>query len=141
LFLYEDNLGVVGNLLGSAVLNNYVFLGNGGHWLTFSGLSIPVGGSVFVALSIENYNGDGTFNDFIGVEMYDPPTVGSSDSDTMLFAFGSGLTAGDAPTAVLDPGLNNIAMTITAVPEPGDYALAAGFALAAFGLWRRRAAR
>lgn len=141
LFLYEDNGGVVGNLLGSATLNNYVFPGNGGHWLTFSGLGIPVGGSVFVALSIENYNGDGTFNDFIGVEMYDPPTIGSSDSDTMLFAFGSGLTTGDAPTAVLGAGLNNIAMTITAVPEPGEYALAAGFGLAAFALWRRRAAR
>jgi hypothetical protein len=128
-------------VLGSAVLANYTFPGNGGHWLTFSGLNIPVGGTVFVALSINNYNGDSTFDDFIGVEMYDPPTVGTSDSDTMLLAFGDGLTAGNAPSPNLRPGLNNIAMTITAVPEPGEYALLAGIGLVGLGLWRRGASR
>jgi hypothetical protein len=32
-------------------------------------------------------------------------------------------------------------MTITAVPEPGEYALLAGIGLVGLGLWRRGASR
>lgn len=141
LYVYADIAGTVGNLLGSAMLNGYVFSGNGTSPVVFTGLNIPVGTTAFVGLSIGNYNGDDTFDDFIGVEMYDPPTVGSSDADTMVVAFGAGLGFGQGPAPALGPGLNNIAMTIVDVPEPQAYALLGGLGLVGFTLWRRRHSR
>lgn len=139
LFVYDDNGGTVGSLLGSFSLDDYVFSGSGSHTLTFSGLSVPVGTSAFIGLSIENYNGGGGFEDFIGVEMFDPPTVGSSDADTMLVTVGvPGLNPGQLPSVWLGAGLNNMAMTIIAVPEPVEVSVIAGLGLVAFGALRRR---
>lgn len=144
LFVYDDNAGTVGSLLSSATLNDYGFAGNGEFTLSFSGLNIPVGPAAFIGLSIENYDADGTFNDFIGVMMYDPPTTGASDAETMLFASGAGFTPGQSPQLTLgnaNQGLNNIAMTIAAVPEPQALAAVSGLGLAGFALARWRRAR
>jgi hypothetical protein len=110
-----------------------------------------VGAGVFTITGLSPYAGsDNTFNpaspyvDFAGVSFstasggdYNLANIGSSGAPQLVLL-----------SSVLDPGgyvqtagMTDVALTVTAVPEPGNLALMLAGALGLFGLTRRRGAR
>ena len=94
--------------------------------------------------SDNTFNATSPYVDFAGVSFstavggdYNLANIGSAGAPQLVLL-----------SSVLDPGggvqvagLTNIALTVTAVPEPGNLALMLAGALGLFGIARRRAAR
>ncbi len=95
-------------------------------------LSIELPESFTWTVSVDGIDGSGIF----GLNLYDPPTVGSSLDDIWLFG-DSGWELFQLP-GLPDGAAANFGATLTAVPEPGPVALLALGALALF--MRRRKA-
>jgi hypothetical protein len=128
---------VVGALLGTYTAAGISITGfdanNAGSGLanvTFTGLNTVVPNSVIFVLSVANIS---TQTADLGIELYEPPTIGSSDNSTYISA-----TGGTFASSFTDPGYGNLNFALTAtagaaVPEPATWAaIGGGLAVLAF---------
>ncbi len=138
LYAVGVNPAVLGSLLGSVTTNNIAISGfdlnnpltTGTANVTFSGLNATVPNDIIFVLSVAN-----VVRADLGLTLFDPPTVGSSNSATFISALGNtfSLTPGE-------PGFGNVNFSLTATsatPEPATLSVIGG-SLAVLALLRRR---
>jgi MYXO-CTERM domain-containing protein len=123
----------VGSQIGGTFAATGVFIAGGNsQTVTFPDLgNLPVPQDVIVVLSIQNETAGGD----VGVNFFDPPTVGASDDSFFIANDGTGFTQ-----ASTNLGIDNIYSEIngTATPEPSTAALALGGLVLIAGACRRR---
>jgi hypothetical protein len=114
----------VGNPVGDQIGGSFTttdisIAGGSSQTVTFSDLGLFVPQDVIVVLSIQSESAGGD----IGVNFFDPPTVGTSDDSFFISNDATGLTQ-----ASTNLGIDNVYFEIngTAVPEPSTAALALG---------------
>jgi hypothetical protein len=123
-----------GSPVGSQIGPSFTISGNSiasntSQTVTFANLGgLPVPADVIVVLSIQNVSAGGD----IGVNFFDPPTVGTSDNTFFIANDGTGLAQ---VSTNLD--IDNVHFLITAVPEPGTAGATFGALLLLAWSWRR----
>jgi len=144
LSLYSVGSGgsVLGSLLGTFTVNGVSITGfdsndptSGLATVSFLNLNTVVPDSVIFVLSVANLS-SGTAD--LGLELYDPPTIGSSDNAFYISGIG-----GTYSSTATDPGFGNPNFALTAsasaaTPEPATLSVIGG-GLALLALARRRA--
>ena len=134
------NPAVVGSLLGRYTVSNIAIGGfdinnpntSGTTTVTFSGLNVTVPTNLIFVLSVSS-----VVRANLGLTLFDPPTVGSSNNGFFISATGN--TFAVVPG---DPGFANVNFSLTATaqqatPEPATLSVVAG-GLAGLALLRRR---
>jgi hypothetical protein len=97
----------------------------------FPDLNVAVPDDLIFALSVSNIS---TGSADLGVELYDPPTIGSSDNGLYISAVGSTFSN----VRVQTPGFGNLNFSLTATPEPATLSIiAAGLAVLALASRRK----
>ena len=123
----------VGSQIGSSYLRSGVAIGSQGILtVNFPNLNLVLPDNLVFAVALSGAS-QGTN---IGLNAFDPPTIGSSDNGNLIADLGSGFTTG--ATA---PGTGNLYFQVNAasVPEPASISLAgAGLILAALASRKRR---
>jgi riboflavin synthase alpha subunit len=144
LSLYAVGTGgnVVGALLGSYTVNGVSITGfnaniaaSGLTNVTFSNLNVTVPDNVIFVLSVANITSRSAD---LGLELYDPPTAGSSSNATFISNNGGGYVV-----SATDPGFGNPNFSLTtgaATPEPAGLSFIGG-GLAALLLYARQKRR
>lgn len=128
---------VLGALLGTYTVTNIPITGfdisnpltTGTTTVKFSGLNINVPTELIFMISLANVT-----NADLGLTLFDPPTVGSSDNSSFIADSGSG-----ASVISTDPGFGNVNFELIQTPEPGTISLlGGGLALLGFAIRRKR---
>jgi hypothetical protein len=137
LFFHQNNSGVSGIDPGTVLYRS-------GEFSLSTGFQTVVAQALSVSLPSSTFTWSVVFNGIEGAEaagllLYNPPTIGSSFDD-----FWQKNANGTWSTFLVDAGATpaNFAARITAVPEPGTYALAVvgGLILAGYRRMKRRSA-
>lgn len=124
----------VGAQIGSSyVLNGLAIDANGISTVTFGNLNLAVPDNIVFAVSISN----ATAGSDIGLNAFEPPTVGASNNASLIL----GTTSGPATTfasAVTASGQGNLYLQLEAIPEPSTITLFGGAAVLAMVAARKR---
>ncbi len=129
--LYEAS-PTVGALLGTYQLSGLSIGGFDILTATFGGLNLAVPDQIAFAVEVANVASGLD----LGLNVFQPPSVGTSSDDRFLVNAGSGLV--DAVAAAGQGNLYFVANAVGTVPEPAALGLAAlGFALAMRATRRR----
>ena len=136
LFFYQNNGGASGSAPGSLLYRSGQFpLDRGTQTVLAQALSVTVQNTFTWSVSFSGID----IGEQAGLLLFDPPTIGNSLDD-----FWVKNTDGSWATFLVDNGATpgNFNVRVTAVPEPGTFALAISMVLAWFGYrgYRRRQA-
>ena len=127
LFFYQNNGGVGGNAPGSLLYRSGQFtLDRGTQTVLAQGLSVTVQNTFTWSVAFSGID----LGEQAGLLLFDPPAIGNSLDD-----FWVKNTDGSWSTFLVDNGATpgNFNARVTAVPEPGTFALAISMVLGWFG--------
>jgi hypothetical protein len=131
LAFYNVGSPVGSQIGGSFTVSDISIASNTSQTVTFAdfgGLSVPA--DVIVALSVQKVSGGGD----IGVNFFDPPTVGASDNTFFIANDGTGLAQA---STYMD--IDNVYFQVNSVPEPATLGMVLGSLIAVAYFKRRRA--
>jgi hypothetical protein len=127
----------VGSQLGSSyVLNGLSINGLGVLTVNFGTLNLTVPDNIIFTVGISNV----TAGIDLGLNAFQPPTVGSSNSSQFITGVTSGLVT-NFSTGTTNPGEGNLYLQLdaTSIPEPSTITMSAGAAALALLAARKRA--